>query len=802
MSIVIPSPSLELSSTFENISVVLPLINPTPADLREIDSIVVEYKTTGTTKWKRGHPLSIIANIPMNREFELYADSIDNYKAAGVPPEYRLSGSIFNLSPSSQYDIRVRILNKNSESSYSTGSIYTRSDNFPASGRDLYINNTTGHDSNSGYSPTQAKRTLTGIKSTGLLAGDKIHFANGTYYGSTLFDSIRGAPANYIHIIADGDSVFFDGSDSLIAGGYQTWQNAGTDINGLAIYSTVVSWQVRSVYTVNGAFYRYATTNIATGGNSLLNLQNDLTGLNRFGAFFQDSTDGKLFVVLPESRNLNNTVINVGRYKAACDISNSAFLVFRGFTLRHGNEIGLSLRQSNNIVIRSCKFLNSQSGLFMPVCPENQLSYDCVIDSSLFSYVGAENWMIHANDPWLAWQWQKMNDFESNGCDISQAGSGFVVRHNNFYSLFNAFAMVQYPPNQQQYFNPSFYANIDLYGNHFDKAFDDAIEVEGACVNLRIYNNSIKRVHMGFSDAVTTVGPLYFMRNTVSYWSYYMNGGNAIKAKPLWLTLNDFAPAYHYHNTFFVGDGNNSEWTFNCWNDFFDTYINNIFIGGGGVWNLDKLIRENGTPLQLIMDYNSYYTLAPSGVFLNYRNSTPVCREASCMQARGYETNGLFSTPGEIASLLSTSIYNADFRLTYASKEIDKGVFIAGINDSFAGSAPDIGAFEAFDLIASENTITALKRDRPIYAAPNPFNPETQIFFQTDGFIPNSKREIVITDLTGREINRFIIPQNNTTASIAFSGQTREGLNLPSGIYIATLLYGERRFSTRIVLAR
>jgi hypothetical protein len=796
-----PTGTIILASTFENISVELPLLNPSPEELRLLDSSVLEYRVAGLSSWRKGHSLSIIANIPMNALYELYADSIDMFSAVGVLPEYRLAGSILNVRPGTSYDVRVRLFSDEVISDYITGIVTTRQDYFPASGRNFYVSAVTGSDTNTGLAKSAAKRSISAIVAGGLLPGDRVHVANGHYYGGLLLDNLNGTNDNYIHFLAEGDDVVIEGSDSAIANSHALWTHEGNDVHGSSYYSIPVSWIVRGVFVETskypnsqGVLYRYHHDNITSGGQTLGDMINDITNLNSSGSFFHDTLSKKLYVLLANGLHPDSATIHVGRSDAAIDLRRSRHLLFHGFTIRHGNEMGLAVRNCRNVIIRSCKFEDSQSGIFMPVCDDGSLSYDCLIDSCQFSYSNPEKWMRLASDPWAAWQWQKMDLFESNGCDISQAGSGFVVRYNRFTSLFNAFTMVQYMPNQQRYFDPSFYSNIDVYGNSFDRVFDDAIEVEGSCVNLRICQNSIKRTHMGFSDAVTTVGPVYFIRNTISYWSYYMSGGNAIKAKPLWMTLNDFAPTYHYHNTFYIGDTSRNEWTFNCWNDFFDTYKNNIFVGGSGVWNMDKLIRENGAPLNLLIDYNSYYTTSSTGKFLNYRNSLPACNTALSVQAYGFESNGLFAVPGQYPNF-------TEMHLTAFSAELDKGVLILGINDSFAGLAPDIGAFEAFDLIGTE--IASLKSEvSGILAAPNPFNPETKIFLRGDARNLEGKIVLAMTDVSGRIVKNMDISVSKRGRYILLDGKHNNGKPLPSGVYIVSVSSGANRFSTRIVLAR
>jgi hypothetical protein len=64
---------------------------------------------------------------------------------------------------------------------------------------------------------------------------------------------------------------------------------------------------------------------------------------------------------------------------------------------------------------------------------------------------------------------------------------------------------------------------------------------------------------------------------------------------------------------------------------------------------------------------------------------------ATFINLTGQELHGLSSAPG------FSNPASGDYTLSSGSPLIDRGLIIPGINDDYAGRAPDIGAFENRD---------------------------------------------------------------------------------------------------------
>lgn len=434
--------------------------------------------------------------------------------------------------------------------------------------------------------------------------------------------------------------------------------------------------------------------------------------------------------------------------------------------------------------------MDNENGVYTPIFGSDVLSHYCVVESSLISYPKVEYWINYGNNGWNLMKGSSVDDAEGynhiNGLNLSQAGTGWVIRNNNFINLFNGFFISQFIPSQQKYFSPEYYRNMDFYNNSLTYLADDAIEPEGACVNLRIYNNTCSKMHVGWSDSPGTVGPIYFIRNFITQWSHYMGGGTAIKANPLWNTLHDFGTAFIYHNTFYQNN-NKTFWMISTFNDFFDTYKNNIFSAGPGVYRASK---ANGEFINLTFDYNSYYTTGSDNLYF-YLIKSPVinCYTKQCVNDFGsynWEINGLFNSETR-ADFVDPNGSKPD--LLASAVEIDKGEIIPGINDGYVGLAPDIGAFEFPDVISLLNQSVELQ-SFGITATPNPFKSVARIKVMNPGNA--NSMDVFIYDIAGRKVAEFTNVKNN---NVRWNAKA-----YGSGVYLVKAVLGNRVFQTKLVL--
>ena len=168
--------SLALTPTFECLGVV---VNYT-SDNNQNNSAVLEYREAGGT-WKTAP--------------QMYADRSSR--------QYR--GSIFWLTANTNYEVRVTFTDADGVSGTNpvTGTVKTRDDNPPSTGKSYYVA-ATGSDSNAGTEAAPFK-TIQKAANT-VAAGDIVYIKAGTYSGEADL-STPGSASNYITFKNYGSDV-------------------------------------------------------------------------------------------------------------------------------------------------------------------------------------------------------------------------------------------------------------------------------------------------------------------------------------------------------------------------------------------------------------------------------------------------------------------------------------------------------------------------------------------------------------------------------------------------------------------
>lgn len=227
--------------------------------------------------------------------------------------------------------------------------------------------------------------------------------------------------------------------------------------------------------------------------------------------------------------------------------------------------------------------------------------------------------------------------------------------------------------------------DAELANNELYDARDDDLELDGICVNARVYGNVFRDAENPISMAPALPGPYFVLRNVIrGDW-----GQGAIKMNtngdPESLTRN----LYFYHNTIFREA---SGPLLNLWYDFpgehsvpIDNIVfrNNLLVASAGGRLIDSYNQGSTHPS---FDYDLWYTTDTQSVFTWYDGSATDRYDdlASFSQGTAQETNGLFAPP-DVDSALSPNP---------SSPAVDSALVISGINDDYVGSAPDRGAYE------------------------------------------------------------------------------------------------------------
>ena len=397
-------------------------------------------------------------------------------------------------------------------------------------------------------------------------------------------------------------------------------------------------------------------------------------------------------VTVPDNSESTLNMKNVSNYGIEI---NADYVIVRGVEIRNAAIHGIIIKSNrHDILIEQCHmtFWGRIGGPFSFGNLEGNM------DSGIFAENGTQNITIQRNlieDPRGASNdWETGHPSGPQGISIIQSKGGNVIRYNDIVSTedhgFNdaigGGSNFSYVGNMNR--------DSDIYGNIIRSVWDDAIECEGANMNVRIWGNYAHFYFNGIATASTSKGPIYIFRNVfgesrTSHWNTL--GGSFLKTGE----RDQFGGGrrFVFHNTTLQPNG-----VFNV----FTTHVNPNCITRNNIFDAPGMLatEKEKEPLS---DYDYDYF---SGITKN--NST-------------LEKHGIkFSTTPSGTRLVST--YNLEFyprsiinsiewgtkAYEFGDKKINftdpviqiknpiihSGIIILGFNDNFKGIAPDLGAFE------------------------------------------------------------------------------------------------------------
>ncbi len=572
------------------------------------------YRLSSESNWRTGHPLVRI-------------------------DDGRLVGSLFELSPSTSYTVKVVVGSEEVTSSSSTQS--TELQFTPTTVIHVKANAPAGGD---GSAASPYRTIQEGVNHAN--PGTQVLVADGLYQEAVTFPA-SGDFNKWIQVKAEGGGAILNGSDNLTG---KIWTPHPTKAH---VWFTKINSAIEYLARDKHRFYKY----------------DDLSGLNQSrghgdvtiaeGWFFEQST---LKLYVRSSDDPSGHSWQVPRLNHAFDVNGRDWIWIEGFEMQfYGtttNGCGVCTLNASHIVIRKNKIHNLQLGIFINWTGVETGGNDTRIESNEIFDPPVDEW------PWLA---VKGSTMENTGI-VLRGHIGAIVRDNKVHNYFNGI----YTGSSGALENPGVAFDADIYNNYIHHISDDGFEPEGTCINQRFRNNIVDRTLIGISLAPITQGPTWVLRSVFTNYT-----SSPIK----WASKPD-GTVYFYHNTSWTNAANLN--AMSMITPIKNTVMrNNIFQGNryafeepftgstGNDWNND----------------NWYTTRAAGNPHFKWENTNYNTIKNLC-SATGLECNGYEDPPG------LTKPASGDFTLLSSSPNIDRGVLIPGINDNFKGAAPDVGAYE------------------------------------------------------------------------------------------------------------
>ncbi len=443
-----------------------------------------------------------------------------------------------------------------------------------------------------------------------------------------------GMQDRYIRILGEAGAIL-DGSTADILTDGLAWSEVGG-----GVYTA--PFDGNPTYLTRDGKRMYHFTSLSGLENGL---GDDDVPMNE--GWFADS--GNLYVRC--LKHPDTSIWQIPRLTVAVTLDGASWIWIEGLTIRYYGEgdypKGIDIRNSTHIVVKNNIVHDTPS----PIWVRRGSEYIRIEGNSVYQS-GMDEW---------PWESVKGTDHENSGISVEGAGRT-IVRGNRISHIFNGI----YTGSFDDDLNSSIAFDVDVYDNQLANIGDDGLEPEGACVNNRFWNNTVDTQWNGISLAPITFGPVWVIGNRFTDF-----GAGGIK-----LSNNSSGRVWIYHNT--------------CYTDRPD--LNGMTVSGPfeNIVMRNNLIRGTRYAFEMSIaadlndfDYDNFYTTrgAPVIKWDNIRYDT---MEDMCT-AVGLECNGQPLNP----KLVNPAA--GQYALSTDSPNVDRGMRIYGINDTYTGAAPDIG---------------------------------------------------------------------------------------------------------------
>ena len=378
------------------------------------------------------------------------------------------------------------------------------------------------------------------------------------------------------------------------------------------------------------------------------------------------------------------------RNRGAGLVIDADYVIVRGVELRNAQTHGILIKAGrHDIVVEQCHI--SGWGRFAgPVSFGNTTGNT---DSAIYAEKGCGNLTFQRNliehPRGAASDWDDGHPVGPQGISFMDSTGGNVIRFNDIWSTedhgFND--GIGGGNNFSREGSPN--RDSDIYGNFIRNCWDDAIESEGANMNVRIWGNYLHLFYNGIATACVSRGPLYVFRNVYAKGRRTKSdplGGACIKTGE----RGEFGGGRRFvlHNTALQPRGVSNAFTShanpNC------VSRNNIFDCRGSL-----ATKEEKEPAS---DYDYDF-------FSGTDRGTAAERHGVRGKVAYLATSRLEFFPAPRVSVVRFGKVPTDMGggqtreitdpvVTVPNPVIDAGAVLPNFNDDFTGKAPDLGAFE------------------------------------------------------------------------------------------------------------
>ncbi len=385
---------------------------------------------------------------------------------------------------------------------------------------------------------------------------------------------------------------------------------------------------------------------------------------------------GAKHVIDPEKTQAHNIVIE------------GSYIIVRGLELRMAGQDAILIRKgSHHVVIEDCRITEWGRG-------DRRMAWLGWGDSAVRAGAGVGDLVIQRNLIENPTGWS--NDWDTGHPSGPQAitlwnSSGHnIIRYNEITSTEDHGYNDAIGGGSNYSWQGAPNRDSDIYGNIVANVWDDAIEAEGANMNVRIWGNYIHHTFTHIATATTSRGPLYIFRNVLGLSRRTQKdpiGGTMIKVggdDRQWRG----GRRYVFHNTALQPRGAFRVFSGHQLSDVISR--NNLYDCPGVLTG----VRDPIEPLDFQYDFFTGISNGKRWLKNRIGGGKPALEPSQGLEWFPAVTTTRIKWGRTEVEHGGEHWTQTDKVIRVPNPMIDSGAEIPGFNDSYAGAAPDIGAFE------------------------------------------------------------------------------------------------------------
>ncbi|MBK1857441.1 right-handed parallel beta-helix repeat-containing protein [Cerasicoccus arenae] len=374
--------------------------------------------------------------------------------------------------------------------------------------------------------------------------------------------------------------------------------------------------------------------------------------------------------------------------KASANVEiNASWVIVRGLTLKGASTHGIVLGDVDHVVIDDCDI--SGWGETRSNGQAKNLNSAIYSSSKQLEHIVIQNCeMHHPRSDSNSWAEKRPGTKSSHpegpqGISFRGGKGQFVIRNNRIYSDIDH--MFNDGMGELSNFGFGGFPNrdSDIYDNFVSHCWDDGLEIEGADMNVRVWNNYIDMTYGAIGAAAPSLGPVYFFRNVYGVSRKHSgSSANDLRGHYLVKLGNEKAQytrgkMYIFHNTSLQPPA------------FEGSDLASSGAQSGIVFTSKKKLQENMTTRNNLLQMRGANNWAILDTQKTWSNDFDYdMYDGKIMTREGAEAHAVIASP------VYERAPDGRLWLSPGAPGHDAAERIPNFNDDYSGAAPDMGAVE------------------------------------------------------------------------------------------------------------